>query len=70
MDRETFDRILTEEGIDDAKLREDLWNTRLSGDIDEGNLRSAAKRFKQALPELRVKQALSSALDREYGRDK
>lgn len=34
MNRETFDRILTEEGIDDVKLRDDIWRSRLP-DFDD-----------------------------------
>ena len=70
MDRETFDRILAEEGLDDAKMRDNIWNSRPSGGIDEEGLRSAAKQFKRALPELRVKKALNDAMSREYGWDK
>lgn len=69
MDRETFDRILAEEGLNDVKMRDDIWNSRPSGGLDEEQLRSAARQFKQALPELRVKRALHDAMAREYGRD-
>ena len=69
MDRETFERILTEEGIDDAKLRDDLWHSR-PADLtnDEDKLRKAANKFKEQLPDLLVRQALNRAIDREFGR--
>ena len=69
MDRETFDRILLEEGVDDVNLRSQIWNTRPSGSLGEGKLREVAKRFKAELPTLQVRQALNKALDRAYGRD-
>ena len=69
MDRETFDRILLEEGIYDANLRNSIWNTRPPGNLDESKLRGAAKRLKTELPSLKAKQALNKALDREHGRD-
>lgn len=68
MDRETFDRILMEEGLDDANIRSQIWNTRPSSGLDESRLRGAAKKFKKELPNLQVRQALNKALDREYGR--
>jgi hypothetical protein len=68
MDRETFDRILKEEGIDDANLRDNIWRSH-PPDIREDNLRLAARRFAQELPSLKVRQALNKALDREYGRE-
>lgn len=70
MDRETFDRILTEEGVDDASLRDKIWRARPSGGLDEENLRIAAKRFKKELPGLQVRKALNEAMAREYGWDK
>lgn len=69
MNRETFDRILTEEGIDDAKLRNDSWNSKPGDGLDEAKLRNAAKQFKRALPDLRVRKALNDAMAREYGWD-
>ncbi|MBI2062306.1 MAG: hypothetical protein HYT64_01265 [Candidatus Yanofskybacteria bacterium] len=69
MDRETFDRILKEEGIDDVNLRDEIWRSR-PPDIREDDLRLAARRFAQELPSLKVRKALNEALDREYGRDK
>ena len=68
MDREFFDRILTEEGIEDAKIRNDIWNTRPAGNLDENKLRQAARKFKKELPGLLTRKALNEALDREYGR--
>ncbi len=70
MDKETFDRILAEEGLDDAKMRNDIWNSQPSGGLDEERLRSAAKQFKRALPGLQVKKDLNDAMAREYGWDK
>jgi len=69
MNRETFDKILIEEGIDDSNLRNQIWDTRPSDDLDENRLRKVAKRFKSELPSLQVRQALNKALDREYGRE-
>lgn len=70
MDRETFDRILVEEGLDDPKMRDHIWNSRgHPGVLDEEHLRNAAKRFKQALPMLRLRKALK-AMARKYGRNK
>ena len=70
MDRETFDRILAEEGLDDAKMRDDIWNSRPQpGVLDEEHLRNAAKRFKEALPEIQLRKALK-AMARKYGRVK
>ena len=57
MDRETFDRILKEEGIDDTNIVNQIWNSRPFGNLDEGKLRSAAKDFKARLPGLLVRQA-------------
>jgi len=70
MDRETFDKILREEGIDDTILMNQIWNSKPAGNLDESKLREAAKDFKARLPGLLVRQALNEALDREYGRDK
>jgi len=70
MDRETFDRILAEEGLDDAKLRDEIWNTRPSTGLDEEGLRNTAKQFKRALPGLQVRKSLNNAMAREYGWDK
>lgn len=68
-DRETFKRILTEKGIDDANLRAKLWHSRPSDlNNDENKLRKAAKKFKAELPELIVRLALNRAMDREFGR--
>ncbi len=69
MTRDNFDRILAEEGIDDAQLRDDIWRSRPSGEIDAEKLRTTAKEFKEQLPNLRLRQALNRALDREYGRE-
>ena len=69
MSRDDFDRILSEEGIDDARLRDDIWHSKPAGELDEGKLRIAAKKFKEQLPSLRVRQSLNRALDREYGRE-
>ena len=69
MDRETFERILTEEGIDDANLRAQLWNSRPTGDLDEARFRKTAQKFKEMLPELLVRQALNRAMDKEFGRE-
>ena len=70
MDRETFDKILAEEGLDDAKMRDDIWNSQPSGGLDKERLRSAATKFKRALPGLQVRKALKDAIARECGRDK
>lgn len=70
MDRDTFDRILAEEGIDDSQLRNDIWNGRPKDDMDETKLRNAAKKLKRALPSLEVRKALNEAMAREYGWDK
>ena len=71
MNRETFERILTEEGVDDANLRAKLWHSRPPDFNDnEERLRNAAKKFKTQLPELLVRQALNRAMDREYGRER
>lgn len=70
MNREIFDRILTEEGVDDAYLRNKLWLSRPGDNLGEKQLRDAARLFKRNLPGLRVKQALNDAMDREYGRDR
>ena len=67
MDRETFDRILAEEGLDDPKMRNDIWNSKPSTGLDEESLRNAAKQFKRALPRLQVRKALNDAMAREYG---
>ena len=70
MDRETFERILAEEGIDDANLRADLWNSQPSDFTDdETRLRKAAQKFKKKLPGLLVRQALNQAMDKEFGRE-
>ncbi len=70
MDRETFDRILAEEGLDDAKMRDDIWNSRPQpGVLDEERLRNTAKRFKEALPVLKLRKALN-VMARKYGRNK
>jgi hypothetical protein len=69
MTRDDFDRILTEEGIDDARLRDDIWHSKPAVGLDEGKLRTAAKKFKEQLPNLRVRQALNRSMDREYGRE-
>lgn len=67
MDRETFNRILAEEGIDDVNLSDDIWRSH-PPDIREDNLRLTARRFAQELPSLKVRKALNEALDREYNR--
>ena len=69
MDKETFDKILLEEGIDDANLRNQIWHSRPPGGLREDNLRAAAKKFVAEFPNLQARQALNKALDREYGRD-
>ena len=70
MDRGTFFKILAEEGLEDPKLRDDLWNSQPSGGLDEGRLREAARKFKEALPGLQARKALTDAMAREYGWDK
>ena len=67
MDRETFDRILKAEGIDDANFINQIWNSRPADNLDENRLRKTAKLFKARLPGLLARQALNRALDREYG---
>lgn len=69
MTRENFDKILLEEGVDDRQLRDDIWNSRPAGKLDEGKLRAAAKKFKKSLPVLRVQQELHCAIDRECNRE-
>ncbi len=69
MTRDDFNKILAEEGIDDAQLRDDIWHSRPSGEIDAERLRTAAREFKEQLPNLRLRQALNRALDREYDRE-
>lgn len=70
MDRETFDRILTEEGVDDAKLRDDIWKSRPLDLCDnEDRLRKAAKDFKAELLYLLARRDLKRAMDREFGRE-
>ena len=49
MDRRTFDKILIEEGINDAEFRDIIWNERHSDYIDEDKLRQALWQLKQAL---------------------
>ncbi len=49
MDRRTFDKILIEEGINDAEFRDVIWNERHSDNIDEQQLRQALWQLKQAL---------------------
>lgn len=71
MNRETFERILAEEGIDDANLRADIWYSwysRSADNLDERELRKAAEKFKKHLPELLMRQALNRAMDREFSR--
>ena len=70
MDKETFDRILAEEGIDDLALRNELWLSRPEGNIDEELLRNTARQFKEMLPGLQMRKALNDAMAREYGWDK
>ena len=69
MTRDDFDRILTEEGIDDARLRDEIWHSRPAGELDEDRLRKAAKKFEEQLASLRLRQALNRAMDREFGRE-
>lgn len=66
MTRDDFDRILSEEGMDDARMRDDMWHSRPSGEILESKLRDAAKKFKAALPGLQVRKALHDAMEREF----
>ncbi|MBI2639747.1 MAG: hypothetical protein HYW90_02545 [Candidatus Sungbacteria bacterium] len=68
MDQETFERVLTEEGIDDKNLRGELWHSRQAGELDESRIRSAARELKRQLPELLVRQALNRAMDPLFGR--
>jgi hypothetical protein len=65
MDKKRFNEILTEEGIDDSKLRDDLWLTRPPADLDETEVRSAARRFNENLPGLLTRKALHKAIERE-----
>ena len=67
MTRDDFDRILAEEGIDDGRLRDDIWHSKPTDELDESKLRTAAKKLKEQLPGLRLRQSLSRALDREFG---
>lgn len=43
MTRDDFDRILAEEGINDARLRDDLWHSRPTNELDENRLRATIK---------------------------
>jgi len=53
MNQETFKRILTEEGIDNANLRVALWHSHPPDlDDDEDRLRKISKKFKKQLPEI------------------
>lgn len=70
MNREVFDKILIEEGVNDSALRSDLWNTRPKDELSEERLRNATKQFLRVLPGLQVRQELNRALAREYGLDK
>ena len=71
MDKETFDRILIEEGIDLAEVRNMFWNGRPSN-LTEEDLRSAVKELKTSGDYLRYKtrKALNDAMNRASGRDK
>ena len=69
MTRDDFDRILAEEGIDDARLRDDIWHSKPAGELNGDKLIITAKKFKEQLPGLRARQALNRAMDREYGRE-
>lgn len=52
MDRETFDRILTEEGVKSQKLKDDLWRDcpMKHEELEEDQLRRTAKGFLRAFP--------------------
>jgi len=50
MDRESFDKILIEEGILSKETRDETWKTRPKDDIEEEALRAAAREFKKAFP--------------------
>ena len=69
MTRDNFDGILAEEGINDARLRNKIWHSKPTGDLDEGKLRTVARKFKEQLPSLLVRQSLNRAMDREFGRE-
>lgn len=43
VDRKTSDRILTEEGIDDSRARDEVWERRPHDDMDEDRLRCATR---------------------------
>lgn len=68
MDQETFEKVLTEEGIDDKNLLNELWRSLPSEEHDEGRLRTAARKLKPELPGLLVRQALNRAMDPLLGR--
>ena len=69
MTRDDFDRILSEEGIDDAEFCDSLWRSKPAGGINEEELRIAAKKFQEQLPGIRLSQALKRAMDREFNRE-
>jgi len=64
MTKPEFIKILAEEGIDNGKLIDDLWNSRPAGDLPEEKLRKTARHFKQQLPTLLAKERLSNSLER------
>lgn len=70
MDRGTFFKILAEEGLEDPRLRADLWNSQPPRGLNEERLRRAVRKFKDARPGLETRQAINDAMDREYERNK
>ena len=69
MERSEFDRILITNGFIDAPIRDELWRTKPSVDLDVVRLAKTAKWLDAQLPELLAKIALNHAMDREFGRD-
>lgn len=65
MDRGTFFKILAEEGLEDPKLRDDLWNGQPPRGLNEARLRKAVRKFNQAPPALQTRKTLDDAMDRE-----
>ena len=45
MSRETFDKILMEEGVSEVNIRNEIWGTRPSGNLGEPELRKLAQKF-------------------------
>jgi hypothetical protein len=52
MTKKKFDKILIDEGLTNEYLRELLWLSRPTNDLDETKLRKTAKQFMQ-LPEVK-----------------